>query len=231
MTPVIRIPDALFRRLQKHGEPLVDSPASVIARVLDAFEGKNEEDEAMAADELPPAEPGQPTRPKLFLTPASGENLRATIQQTVPLAAAAQHLTEPQTAALKEALGGERDFHCWAMTEKRKTFFAAMAPGDIVLLTEKGTGKFTWFGVVVAKVVSEALGKALWDEVPGLPWKLIYVLSDVRHIAADKDKLVSELGFKKGYWVPGVLQVRPRKFADALERHGTIDGLLRACSE
>lgn len=38
MMPVIRISDEVFGRLQQHATPFVDTPASVIERLLDAFE-------------------------------------------------------------------------------------------------------------------------------------------------------------------------------------------------
>jgi hypothetical protein len=38
--PVIRIPDSVFERLQKHATPFVDTPATVIERLLDAVESK-----------------------------------------------------------------------------------------------------------------------------------------------------------------------------------------------
>lgn len=38
MMPVIRIPDAVYERLQKHATPFTDTPATVIERLLDAYE-------------------------------------------------------------------------------------------------------------------------------------------------------------------------------------------------
>jgi len=41
MPPVIRLPQKTFERLQKHAIPLTDTPASVIERLLDAYEEKD----------------------------------------------------------------------------------------------------------------------------------------------------------------------------------------------
>jgi hypothetical protein len=41
MMPVIRIPDAVYERLQQHATPFVDTPATVIERLLDAYEKKS----------------------------------------------------------------------------------------------------------------------------------------------------------------------------------------------
>jgi hypothetical protein len=38
--PVVRLPDDVFRRLQQLAIPLVDTPATVIERLLDLHEGK-----------------------------------------------------------------------------------------------------------------------------------------------------------------------------------------------
>ena len=40
MMPVIRIPDPIFERLQAIATPLVDTPASVIEKLLDFYDGK-----------------------------------------------------------------------------------------------------------------------------------------------------------------------------------------------
>ena len=37
--PVVRISDELFKRLQAHAAPLVDSVSDVLARMVDAYEG------------------------------------------------------------------------------------------------------------------------------------------------------------------------------------------------
>jgi hypothetical protein len=44
MMPVIRIPDAVYERLQKYATPFVDTPATVIERLLDVFESKQHQD-------------------------------------------------------------------------------------------------------------------------------------------------------------------------------------------
>lgn len=40
MMPVIRIPDSVYERLQRHATPFVDTPATVIEKLLDAYETK-----------------------------------------------------------------------------------------------------------------------------------------------------------------------------------------------
>ncbi len=42
MSPVIRISDKIFKRLQKYAKPLVDTPGSVIEKILDHYENCND---------------------------------------------------------------------------------------------------------------------------------------------------------------------------------------------
>src|ERR1700731_2854008 len=41
MTPVIRISDEIFQRLQLLATPLVDTPATVVQKLLDSYESHN----------------------------------------------------------------------------------------------------------------------------------------------------------------------------------------------
>lgn len=238
MSPVIRIPDELFSRLQKHSVPLIDSPADVIRRILDVAEGKDgstptRHQTSVAAVRSESAAPygASAAQRNFFLAPASSENLAATVQNSVPFAVAAQHLPEADLASLREALGGENAFRCWAMTDRRRTVFETMSPGDHVLFSEKGTGEFTWTGDVLTKLVNQRLGETLWRFVPGRPWKLIYVLDNVRKLSVSKPRLLEALGYLSHYRVPGIIQVRPLKVANALREHGSFEGLLEFCGE
>jgi hypothetical protein len=77
MMPVIRIPDSLYERLQKLAVPFTDTPATVIERLLDAFENEltrgnfksvlqrepngllfNSDDEQGSEDQTPDSWPG-----------------------------------------------------------------------------------------------------------------------------------------------------------------------------
>jgi len=67
MTPVIRIPESLFVRLQKHAKPLVDTPVSVIERMVDFYERDTRNSEGKArrkdVDTMPAAKNYNPNRP------------------------------------------------------------------------------------------------------------------------------------------------------------------------
>jgi hypothetical protein len=231
MAPVIRIPDELFRRLQTYGKPFVDTPATVIERILNLLEGK-EEGATVAREEVGNASlAGHPDLaaerfPNLYLAPASGENLRATIERPVSLASLRGSLSRADTVAIDALLSGSDEFRCWAMTETRRAIYASMRPGDVVVFTEKGSGRFGYRARIVGKLESQQLGELLWPVVPGKPWKLIYFLDDVRRATISKARLLKELGFNPDFWVPGIIRVDSSKLRGAIERSGSIDQLL-----
>jgi len=53
MMPVVRIPDPVFERLQSIAKPFVDTPATVIERLLDFYEGAGQAPNASAKGASP----------------------------------------------------------------------------------------------------------------------------------------------------------------------------------
>jgi len=234
MAPVIRISDDVFRKLQLLGEPLVDTPNSVIERLL----------HQVAAASSPPGE--VPTRRNgvvstsepneshqstgLFLAPANAENIKATLTNAVSIEALEERLNAQTVVSLKAALDGRRSFHCWAMTTSSRGTYDNMKAGDLVIFTPKGTGRFTYRACVLAKIESQALGELLWSVTPGRPWSLIYVLHDVRPINVSKEKLVSEFGYDRSFPVYGITRVAPERLHSALARRGNLEAVLEAAT-
>jgi hypothetical protein len=105
-----------------------------------------------------------------------------------------------------------------------------MKSGDVVLFSLKNTGRFDYRGVVVGTVESPELGAAIWPSQPGLPWSLVYLLSDVRRLRVSKAALNSEFGYESGYRVPGIIRVNKDAVKRAMVRHGSLDALLAATS-
>src|SRR5262249_19244882 len=99
---------------------------------------------------------------KLFLVPASRENIEATIQGSVSIDVARKFLSSSQLNSLENALGDQKTFHCWAMTEIKRSIFEGMERHDIVLLSEKDTGTFNFLAQITHKIESETLGNYLW---------------------------------------------------------------------
>lgn len=234
MTPVVRISDEVFRRLQKFGEPLVDTTSRVIDRLIDHYEFTRgpvpvtPPTSVTAASQL--AGSAAHSAPQLFLAPARQANLHTTIERSVTVAEAKPYLTDSQFAELSAAIGGTHAFRCYAMTESRRSVFDAMRPRDHVLLTPTAAGQFTVSTRVVHKMDSEPLGRRLWPEQPGLPWRLIYVLNEFQKRAVRKDRLFREFNYSATFILRGISRVRPEVLQKALERHSDIETLLESCS-
>lgn len=211
----IQVSDQIFRRLQKLAEPLVDTPAGVIERLL------NEHDQR-----IPLPNPGTGSHQQLFLAPATSENLKQSVIQSVTLQYAEQHLLPDQFRRLKSALHDRSRFACWAMTESNRTYWKAMNPGDVVLLTEKGTGRFGYRAEVATTLESDNFGRNLWSVTPGKPWSLIYILDHVQPISISKPRLLRELGYDPGYVVPGTVRVADHRLKKTLEEHKSLDQFL-----
>lgn len=234
MSKVIRIAESTFSRLQKYGTPLVDTPASVIEKILDHYEScpKRNKSPSIGSESVRAREGVISSRkPNLFLAPAHEENLNETVTNSISMQLARRHLTENQYGELQSALRDEETFHCWAMTRNNQGTYDKMRAGDYVLFSPTGTGKFSYIARVKTRVVSSSLGYALWPDTGKNPWELIYVLDGVASIDVDKSKLVSELGYKPNYPVQGVIRVKPELTRRILEKHGGIPQLVNYLSD
>jgi hypothetical protein len=223
MSKVIRISEEIFTRLQEISEPLVDTPASAIARLLDHYSGTlPEKVEVNNMGSLISI-----NAQGLFLAPASQENIHATLLNAKPIEFARDYLSPEEFETMKNALSGKDSFHSWAMTKNSRSRFDAMLIGDMVLFTSKGSGKFSYSATVVHKVENLHLGEALWSVVPGLPWELIYFLDNVQRINIPKEKLIRILGYNPGYVVPGIIRVDPPRIVKALGKNTNLTDLLK----
>jgi hypothetical protein len=234
VAPVIRISDDVFRRLQRLSEPLVDTPSSVIERVLEHFEKSQTRPTAQATlprvmEQRQPEVAGDAPRFGLYLVPATKENLLISIRRPVSLDIAKEVLADGQFQSLAEAIAPAKEFRCWATTDANKAVFDSMRPGDLVLLTEKATGRFNYRARIRAKLVSEDLARRLWPVVPGLPWKFIYILDDLQPLNVRKDCLVTALGYESSFWVPGHIKVSPERLRAAIQQHGSFEKLVDDC--
>lgn len=228
MSKVIRISDTIFSRLQQYSTPLVDTPASVIERVLDYYEKSHRFEKRSSTSHSPTNTKQEVNKIGLYLAPASKENLETTIIKSKPLIVAKSNLSQEQFKALEHGLKGKEKIHCWAMTKNSRSKFNAMNKGDLVLFTSKGTGRFSYIAKVIYKLESALLGEALWSVVPGLPWELIYFLEDINRINVPKEKLVSALGYDQGYVVPGIVRVSSERVQNIINVYGSIPKLISA---
>jgi hypothetical protein len=191
MSKVIRISEETFIRLQELAEPLVDTPATVIERLLDFYERERRRPENVRRvlqrqirhpDEHVMMSPIHEMRmerigavvkeegameyfgvvPNLFLVPVSREHVSASIGRAVPYAKAERFILPRQRIQLQRAIEGASTFQCYAMSESNRPVFESMRPGDYVLLTVAGSEQFNYLARAVTKFESEELGRELW---------------------------------------------------------------------
>jgi hypothetical protein len=234
VAPVIRISDEVFRKLQRLSEPLVDTPNSVIERLLDhklaqlgASQGPLPETPQPAALEV--EEQVTPAQ-GVFLAPANQENIARTIESPVQLSDLAKRLDQQTFESIRARLNGKTSFRCWASTVASRGAFDNMRTGDLVLLSPKGTGLFTYRARVTDKIESQALGDSLWPIVPNRSWALVYLLDDVRPIRLEKERLVAEFGYDRGFPVYGITRVSPERLESAIARRGSLEKVLQSAS-
>jgi hypothetical protein len=101
-----------------------------------------------------------------------------------------------------------------------------MRKNDLVLLSEKGTGKFCYLGEIVHTLRNEELGNHLWPITPGLSFENICIFSEIEKVKIDKSRLVTELGFKPNYEVPGIIRVRPSMITRIVSRYKSLRGFI-----
>jgi hypothetical protein len=164
----------------------------------------------------------------LFLVPASSENIDSTITRSVHIEMAKHYLTPVQIEVLERTLGDSKTFNCWAMSENKSGVFRSMNPGDLILFSIKGTGRFDYMANVVVKFENRQFGEALWDVVPGRPWELIYVLENIENVGLNKNKVVSTLGYSSDFKVPGVIRVRSEFLRRVINKYGSIEAFINA---
>ncbi|MFW2477104.1 MAG: HNH endonuclease [Sediminibacterium sp.] len=158
----------------------------------------------------------------LLLVPATKENLEKSINTPVNISFAKKYLPEDFINGVLKYSGIE-GMRCWALTENRKSIFNNIENGDEVLLTQKGTGLFTHYAIVVGKIHNSEFGKALWPIVKKDPWEYIYFLANVTNVKIDKVKLVTDLGYAKNFTVSGIIKVDNRTY----QNFGTISQLFK----
>lgn len=157
----------------------------------------------------------------VLLVPATRENLRRSIEAPVPWTDFGEHLPGPVAERLRKA--HPDGAFCWAMTRHRRSTFDALAPGDEVVFSQKGTGRFTHYGRVLSKVHSVALGERLWPKTDAdKPWENIYFLERPEAASCSKVGLVTALGYKPNFAVAGPTPVGAARLEAFESRFGTL---------
>lgn len=147
----------------------------------------------------------------LLLVPATRENLEKSIEKPVDTSFAKQYLPKDFVDEILKFSGIE-GIRCWALTKNRLSLFNDIKNGDEVLLTEKRTGRFSHYGVVVGKIKNVDFGNALWPIVGSSPWENIYFLANITRINIDKVEIVKKFDYAGNFSVPGPIKVDDSKY-------------------
>lgn len=167
----------------------------------------------------------------LYLAPASSENIQESLLGGIDISIAEKFLSDSECSKLKELLGTNKRFHCWAMTDGSRSKFEKMERGDTILFVEKGTGFFTYQAEALLTVENEQLGNHLWSYVPRGTWKLIYFVTNIQQIKISKSVLVTALGYNSNFEVPGIIRVKESFFYDMIDKYGSIQSFLNVCTK
>lgn len=136
----------------------------------------------------------------LFLVPGTTQNIDTSIRNSVDIGLAKEFLPKDLIETLIKDAGG---IFCWAVPTARVGLWNNLNSNDIVLITERGTNLFNFYGKVLAKHQSADFGENLWP-IPGeTPWEYIYFLKDIKSIEIDKSQLLTSLGFETTFRLPG----------------------------
>jgi len=227
MSKVIRIPEPIFSRLQQHAEPLIDSPITVIERLLNFYEKHNKTESNQMKTKVSNSTVIDKKETDVFLAPASSENIKRSITSKVDMTLAKKYLSPQQFDGLLNSLNGESKFHCWAMSENSRPYYRVMKAGDKVVFKITGSGRFNFVGDVIYKFENEEIGNEIWDVVPGEPWSLIFILDKIRPINIDRVKFVQAFGYKPNYDVPGFRRVSQKHLSRTMSKHGSLKELIK----
>jgi hypothetical protein len=153
----------------------------------------------------------------LILLPATRENLEKSVEHSVDAALADKYLPVDVKDQIRRYSGIE-GIRCWAMTKSSARLFSRISNGDEVLLSEKGTGLFNYYAVVVGKTINHEFGTVLWPYVGKNPWDNIFFLGNITRVTIQKSQFVQELGYAKNLAVQGPLMIAD----DAYKKLGSV---------
>ena len=143
----------------------------------------------------------------ILLVPATRMNLEKSIEKPVNIKFARKYLHKKLLEDLLRQSANE-GIRCWAVTKNKRKLYDDTANGDEVLLTEKGTGLFTHYGIVIGKTQNVSFGKSLWTISGANPREYIYFLANIQKIRIDKRKLVNQLGYQESFTVPSPVMAK-----------------------
>lgn len=149
----------------------------------------------------------------LLLAPATAENLQKSIENSIDISFARKYLSNGFVDEILKYSGGE-GIRCFALTKNSKPTYDKINNGDEVLFSKKNTGLFTHYGVVIGKVHNVDFGENLWPELGKNPWEYIYFVGNITQVNIDKKALLTKLGYKENFVLPGIAFCSEEKTKD-----------------
>lgn len=130
----------------------------------------------------------------VWFAPATPENVKTSIDNTVPWECIERYLTKAEVRHLRNESNAD-GVHCWAMTKGRKSLFDTMEVGDEVLITPRGEGLFTRYGQVYLKTTNAPFGIEVWPDAGKDPWEHVFFLRNIHKVKLDKRDVLREAGY------------------------------------
>lgn len=143
----------------------------------------------------------------IILAPGTRENIEKSIAKPVSGSFAKEYLS---FSLIDEIItyAGIEGIRCWGLTKTNIKLFKDIEKGDEVLISEKDTGLFNYYGVVINKTQNSAFGNALWPVVGQNPWENIYFLANITKVTISKQNLLEEIGYSKNFTLGGPIRLK-----------------------
>ncbi len=171
----------------------------------------------------------------LYLSPATADNLAASIENPVPLERVKEHFGQKYHDELIDRLevreGVPEDVYCWSMSSAdgraMPSGYEKMQEGDIVLLKRTGTpvtNTFDYLGQVIYKKPCREFGEEVWPH--GGDCRFVYFFTSINRVHIDKGKLFAAIGYVPTGPLPAQLRVAQDKLEGIYNRYGSLDAFL-----
>lgn len=169
---------------------------------------------------------------RIFLAPLSNEtsykNFLSTIENGVDYTVIAPHLSDEG----KKLLSASDKIFAWGNKETKKSSWAKMEKGDLVLFYKgregkEREGKFVYGGRLLYKQHSRKLGLSLWPPKPGnQPWVCIFFLEDLMPVCIPTSAIADFAGYSRNFVVQGFMPLNEEGTKAILEKYGIIEKFL-----
>jgi hypothetical protein len=129
----------------------------------------------------------------LILSAGSRANIQRTLEMPVSLTTLTNYLPRAELDAI-EALCQKGPLFGWGMPGVNRSCYDQLGFGDVVVISQNRTGKFTHVGRVVYKIESKPLSAVLWPRKDEKFWPFVYFLDYVKRISCSKPGLLKDFG-------------------------------------